>query len=351
MRTYRKISKLISLHLLPLVVAGTVASPAFAMEQAAKSAVGASQSLGIGLESYAYPYPVQLLDLNIQGQTLKMGYMDAEPAAAANGHTVVLFHGKNMGGYYWSNTIDALRKRGFRVIVPDQIGWGKSSKPDIRYSFDLLAANTKQLLDHLGVSKVSIIAHSTGGMLGVRFTRTYPEIVEHLILEDPIGMEDYRRKIPPQTDETLYQQELSNTDPQKIRAFFGRYFVNQSLPCIEPLADVVIRVTRSGEWPRWARASASTYQMLYQQPVIYEYDLLQPPTLIVVGDQDHAVPGLNFAAPEVRKTLGKFPELAQEAAKHIPHGSAIVVPNCGHIPHLEQPDVFHEAVLKFLAAP
>ena len=76
---------------------------------------------------------------------------DTEP----NGKTVVLFHGKAFGGYYFRNVIEALTESGYRVVAPDQIGWGKSAKPDIHYSFQLLAANTAALLDHLGVGKVA----------------------------------------------------------------------------------------------------------------------------------------------------------------------------------------------------
>jgi pimeloyl-ACP methyl ester carboxylesterase len=70
--------------------------------------------------------------------------------------------------------IEALTTAGYRVVVPDQIGWGKSSKPDIHYSFHLLAANTATLLDHLGVGQVSVLGHSTGGMTATRFTLMNP---------------------------------------------------------------------------------------------------------------------------------------------------------------------------------
>jgi pimeloyl-ACP methyl ester carboxylesterase len=63
------------------------------------------------------------------------------------------------------------------VVAPDQIGWGKSPKPDIHYSFQLLAANTAALLDHLGVGKVAVLGHSTGGMTAVRFTLMHPDRV------------------------------------------------------------------------------------------------------------------------------------------------------------------------------
>src|ERR1700752_4109054 len=94
--------------------------------------------LGIGLEEIAYPYPVQFLDLVIEGQPLRMAYMDIAPTGTANGKVAMLLHGKSFSGNYWESVIRRLTDDGYRVIVPDQIGFGKSAKPDIRYSFDLL---------------------------------------------------------------------------------------------------------------------------------------------------------------------------------------------------------------------
>jgi len=77
-----------------------------------------------------------------------MAYMDIPPSTEPNGKTVVLIHGKAFGCYYFGNVIEALPGSGYRVVAPDQIGWGKLPKPDIHYSFQLLAANTAALLDH-----------------------------------------------------------------------------------------------------------------------------------------------------------------------------------------------------------
>jgi len=304
--------------------------------------------LGIALEEYPYPWPVHFLPLTIEGQDLRMAYMDVPPSAAANGRAVVLMHGKNFGGYYWRGVAESLAAAGFRVIVPDQIGWGKSSKPDIRYSFQLLAANTAHLLDSLGVQKAVVVGHSTGGMLAVRFALMYPERVTQLVLEDPIGLEDYRVNIPPQTDDTLYHAELANTDAAKIRAFYAHYFATPHPDISDALAEVQIRVTLSSEFARWARASALAYQMIYQQPVRYEYRLLQPPVLLIVGEKDHTVPLASYATPEARANMGNFPELARAAEKDIPHASLVVVPDCGHIPHIEKPGEFQQALMSFL---
>ncbi len=304
--------------------------------------------LGIALEGYPYPWPVHFLPLTIEAQDLRMAYMDVPPFGLPNGRTVMLMHGKNFGGYYWRDVAQALAATGYRVIVPDQIGWGKSSKPDIRYSFQLLAANTAHLLDILGIQKVAVVGHSTGGMVAVRFALMYPERVTQLVLEDPIGLEDYRANIPPQTDETLYRAELANTDAAKIRAFYARYFANPQPEIYEPLAEVQIRVTLSGEYPRWAKASALAYQLIYQQPVRYEYRLLQPPTLLIVGEKDHTVPLASYASPEARAKMGDFVDLGRAAAKEIPHGTLVVVPDSGHIPHLEKPREFQQALMVFL---
>jgi len=303
------------------------------------------QPLGIGLETLPYPYPVHYIPLTIEAQDLRMAYMDV-PAATPNGRVAVLMHGKNFGGYYFANVIATLSAAGYRVIVPDQIGWGRSSKPDIHYSFHLLAANTAHLLDALGVGRATVLGHSTGGMLAVRFALLYPERTERLILEDPLGLEDYRVG-PPTSDDELYQTELHN-DPEKIRAVFQRYFVTVGPEVWGPLAEVPIRVLMSGEYPRWAKASALAYQMIYQQPVRYEYKNLKMPVLIIVGDKDGTAP-LNAKAPaELRAKMGHFVELAQQAVKDLPNGQAAIIANCGHIPHIEHPEEFREAVMRFL---
>ena len=131
---------------------------------------------GIGLEGFAYPYPVNMLPLVNDGEQVRMAYMDVAPAQP-NGRTVVLLHGRNFPSSYWAPVIKTLNEAGYRVVVPDQIGFGKSSKPTGELHFDTLARNTIALLDHLQIAKVDIVAHSMGGMLGVRIARAYPDRV------------------------------------------------------------------------------------------------------------------------------------------------------------------------------
>jgi pimeloyl-ACP methyl ester carboxylesterase len=206
------------------------------------------------------------------------------------------------------------------------------------------------VLDHLGVGNVAVLGHSTGGMTAVRFTLMNPDRVTHLVLEDPLGLTDYRVGIPPQSEETLYEHEVNWTDPEVIRGYVEGYFVHPDPQVWEPLADVLVRVTRSPDYPQWARAAALTFQMIYQQPVRYEYDQIAPPTLLIVGAEDHVVPLGQYADPAQAARLGDFVELSAAAARDIPDAKRVVIPDCGHIPHLEFPDQFVAELLPFLAS-
>jgi pimeloyl-ACP methyl ester carboxylesterase len=85
--------------------------------------------------------------------------------------------------------------------------------------------------------------------------------------------------------------------------------------------------------------------MIYQQPVLYEYRQLRPPTLIIVGEKDRTVPLGNYAPAEARAKMGDFVELGRLAAKEIPHGILVVISDCGHIPHIEKPQEFQQALV------
>jgi pimeloyl-ACP methyl ester carboxylesterase len=288
-----------------------------------------------------------MLQFDLEGRAVRMAYMDVQPAQP-NGRTVVLFHGKNFGGDYWAGTLAALSAQGYRVIAPDQIGFGKSSKPEIRYTFAMLSDNTVRLLDNLKVGRVAIVANSMGGMLGVHFARRNPDRVTALVLENPLGLEDYVPSIPPQRTPDLVKLEMAQT-PASYRNFVRGYFPAGFRPEYERFVEQFARVQLSGEYPRYAHVSALTYQMIYDGPIYGELAKLTVPTLLAIGQLDRTVFGRRFAPPEVVKPLGNFPELGNAAQRNIPGAKLVAFDGVGHVPHLEVPERFHAAVLEFLA--
>ena len=302
-------------------------------------------TLSITLENVPYAYPVHLLPLKIEGQDVKMAYMDVKPTGNANGRSVILFHGKNFGGYYWTNVIKALTAKGFRVIVPDQIGFGRSSKPFIHYSFHQLATNNKKLLDTLGISKIIVLGHSMGGMLATRFTLMYPQTVEKLILEDPIGLEDYRTFVPYISAEEDYSKELQTT-----RESVKKYYQNSYFPEWKPQYDYLVKiaagVANSADFPRYAKVAALTYEMIYEQPICYEFGLIKPPTVLFVGKADRTIVGKGFISDAEKARHGQYQILGKETAKKIPNCKLIEFDGVGHIPHIQIPDKFLKALVE-----
>jgi pimeloyl-ACP methyl ester carboxylesterase len=305
--------------------------------------------LGIALEEMDYPYPVRYLDLNNEGQPVRMAYMDISASNTANGRAIVLLHGRNFSGFYWQSTIKALSYQGYRVIVPDQIGFGKSSKPDLSYDFDLLAMNTMQLLDRLNVSTVDLVGHSMGGMLAVRMARLYPTRVQRLVLETPVGLEDYRLKVPPQTIERL-QKDESLSDPAVIEKFFRNFVAKWTPERDMPFVEIRERLAMSAEYPRWTRAMARTWQTIYREPICYELPVITQPTLLVIGMEDRIALGRSYVSPEIGQSMGNFPELGRFAAKTISNAKLVELPGIGHIPHHEAPEQFEKVLLEFLSS-
>src|SRR5580692_13184632 len=258
--------------------------------------------LDIDLTNYPYPYPVRFITLNIQGETLKMAYMDVKPANA-NGHVVMLLHGKNFNGAYWGQTARVLAENGYRVIIPDQIGFGKSSKPQhIQYSFQLLAQNTKAILDTLGIKTVYMLGHSMGGMVATRFTLMYPELVEKFILENPIGLEDWKVKVPYSSVDKWYQTELQENYNSFKKYEEESYFHGTWKPEYDKLLEIPVGWTLGKDYARIAWNSALTYDMIFTQPVCYEFENIKAPTLLIIGQLDRTAMGKNLVNADVAKT-------------------------------------------------
>src|ERR1044072_2789253 len=114
--------------LLSLCLSGLTLAPRTPTAQSRPSPIPAPPDVkpgSITCEDVPYPYPSSYLPLTLYGQDVRIEFMDVAPLGQPNGHTVVLFHGNNFGGFYFGNIIDAIRKEGFRVVVPDQIGYGR----------------------------------------------------------------------------------------------------------------------------------------------------------------------------------------------------------------------------------
>ena len=337
-------------HSLPRLLGSLLLSAAFSA--AAAQTPPAAPSYGPELQGFDYPYELKHYAFESQGRQLQMGYMDVAASGAANGRTVVLMHGKNFCGATWEQTIKALSTAGYRVVAPDQIGFCTSSKPEhYQYSFQQLAINTHALLEQLGIRKATIVGHSTGGMLATRYALLYPEQTAQLVMVNPIGLEDWKALgVPYRTVDQWYQRELKLNADGLRKYEQSTYYVGRWKPEYERWVTMLAGLNQGLGHALVAWNSALIYDMIFTQPVVYEFKDLSVPTLLLIGDADTTAIGSDAAPAAIKAKIGHYNVLGRQAAKQIPQATLVEFSGLGHAPQMEQPAEFHKALLTWLAA-
>jgi pimeloyl-ACP methyl ester carboxylesterase len=193
-----------------------------------------------------------------------------------------------------------------------------------------------------------VVAHSLGGMLGVRIARATPERVHRLMLVAPIGLEDYRLYVPPTPTERILEAEDKLTADGYRQQLVANYSLTLPPDAITPFIDARFNIKGAADYARWLRAFVSSAQMIYREPVAHEIALITQPTLFVMGANDHNAPGRANAPQALRDKMGHNAELAGALAAKMPNAKAEVIPGVGHLVFLEAEAAFNAALLGFL---
>jgi pimeloyl-ACP methyl ester carboxylesterase len=287
--------------------------------------------MSINLEDVPYPHPVSYLPFTLEGQDVRMAYMDVASSGPPNGRSVVLLHGMNFFAEAWTGTIEILRKEGYRVVAIDQIGYGRSSKPILHYSISTHATNTKRLLDHLGIKVTDVVTHSMGGMVGSRFASLYPGVVGSLAMINQIGLTDARHGRAARDITEFYKSSLAR-DYAEIVKGMRAYYVNWK-PEYLKYVKIHYGWTRSGDWPRMAMVRAWQQHAIANDPVVYDWPHIRARTLVIGGEKD----GPNY------------PEQARRVAETVQNGQLYIIPGVGHNPQFEAPDKLYPPLTRFLS--
>jgi pimeloyl-ACP methyl ester carboxylesterase len=295
------------------------------------------------LSNYEYPFPVKFHRFESQGVSLQMAYMYL-PAKDPGKGVVTLLHGKNFNGAYWQQTAEHLHRQGYGVLIPDQIGFGKSSKPKTyQYTFEALAANTRGLMASLGIERSVVVGHSMGGMLATRFALVYPQATSRLVLVNPIGLENYLQYVQYKDIGFFYENELG-ASAEKIVAYQKKnYYDGAWSPRYAELTEPLIGWVEGDDWEHLAYVSARAYDMIFTGPVVEEFKDLRMPATLILGTRDRTGPGRNWMKPGVDYELGRYDLLGERIKARNPDISVVELQDTGHLPHIEAFDRFANA--------
>ncbi|HEY1690662.1 MAG TPA: alpha/beta fold hydrolase [Polyangiaceae bacterium] len=191
-------------HHPPLVFAPSAPAPAPAPAPALASPVpeGRFVAIGDGLRVHYHEYGV--------------------------GPAVLFLHGSGPGASGWSNfrhNVPAFVAAGFRVLLPDTLGYGYSSKPDVDYTLDFLEGAVERFLGATGVTSCAVVGNSHGGAMAIRLATRRSELVRRLVLMAPGGLEERETYVKM---EGIRAMMKAFTDPAGItRASMRRVFEKQ----------------------------------------------------------------------------------------------------------------------------
>ena len=297
-----------------------------------------------------YPYPVQRFHSVVQGEAIDVAYMDVAPERP-NGRTVLLLHGKNFCSAAWGDTARALAAGGYRVIVPDQLGACRSSKPAaFQYSFHAIAGIDLKLADSLGIGRLTVVGHSMGGMLATRLALLHPERVEQLVLVNPLGLADGMAQGIPYADIDTLRAEEARTTAATIKGYqLDNYYHGQWRPDYDRWVAMQAATYAGADRAAVIAAQARASEMIETQPVAYEFGRLRVPTTLMIGMRDRTAFGRQRAPREIRDAIPAVPALAGQVVRAIPGAQLVAFDDLGHAPQIEAPQRFQAALLKLLA--
>jgi pimeloyl-ACP methyl ester carboxylesterase len=296
----------------------------FACTNAGAQGHGATKSASCQRVAFSPAPPAQtgtppLKEALVFGQ--KIQYLDA-----GSGPVVVLLHGLGGNSANWAFNVAALAQK-FRVVVPDQIGFGRSDKPLINYRVATYVDFLDKFLDELKIPRASLVGNSMGGWIAASYALKYPGKVERLVLVDAAGF------APPKDFDMSTLSRLNPSTREQMRQLMGLVFFNKILFASDAAID-------AGLTQRLTAGDGYTIQSLVES-VYRGEDMLdgklaavKQPVLIIWGHDDGLTP------------------LAREGEKYkreLPTAQFLVFEQCGHVPMVEKAAEFNAAVLKFLS--
>ena len=268
--------------------------------------------------------------LQVKGE--RLAYLDV-----GEGRPVIVIHGFGGSMWQWEHQQVPL-SREFRLLTPDLIGSGLSAKPDIEYRPDEMLDYFVAFMDALNIQRAALVGNSMGAGLAIGMALEHPDRVSKLVLIDGFPANVRERLTSPSI-----QRALDTPAPSWLASFgnwlFGGLLIESVLkemvhdPALLTPA-VVERSNRNRQRPGVMRPlmTARGTLPLWETGYAKRIGQIRHPTLIVWGEKDRVFPIA----------------VGEDLHRTITPSSLVRIPNAGHIPQWEQPDLVNPAMIDFL---
>ena len=213
----------------------------------------------------------------------------------------------------------------------------------------MLATLTRRLMEARGIAHATIVGHSIGGMLAIRFAIMFPDRVDRLILVNPLGLKDRSEEGLPYTDvETLWSGE-KRTSYATIKAYQQvNYYHGTWKPAFDRWVWMKAGMYGGAGRDGVALAQAKTSEMIKTQPVAHELYRIRPATTVIVGMLDVTASGRAQMPGSLGRFLTAIPQVAPVAVREMPNATLVRMDGLGHAPQVEAPDRFNAVLLDIL---
>jgi pimeloyl-ACP methyl ester carboxylesterase len=246
-----------------------------------------------------------------------------------SGEPLVLIHGHPFNRSMWRPQVERFGTAGWRVIAPDLRGYGASAVFGEKTTLDVFARDIAALLDNLGADRFVLGGLSMGGQIVMEFYRLFPHRVRGLLLADtsPVGDTEDGRKRRRDLADRLLREGMRPYAEEVLSTMVAPYNVDAEPAVARHVLEMMCGTSPDG-------AAAALRGRAERRDYVEMLADISVPALVVVGRDDEFTP------------VG----VARLMSERIPTATLAIIDGAGHLPNLERPHAFNDALASFLAS-
>lgn len=244
------------------------------------------------------------------------------------GEPLVLIGGLTSDHQVWKSALRVFSKY-YQVLIFDNRGAGQSSTPDLPYTTHMMATDTVELMRALGIEKAHIIGHSMGGCIASQMAIHYPDAVRSLVVACSRAQRSHLADLALSMRKKLMEAHVSDV---LLAEYMMPFLFSESF--LKSIGNIkgFVQWTVQNPFPQSAIGFKQQLHAVLMHDISDKLHQITAPTLVIAGEEDCLMPA---------KTGEAF-------AKALPNAQFRVIKEAAHMPHVEQPTAFTDAISAFL---